>query len=223
MTSRGLIFELSNLLSLLIESEIALVINPVAETRVSRATRVTWTKARQTSGVLSGLAFATVDEYCALVEQQMYSAVLYDGALLQISYDFHKGELAGHRLCYYPCPFNMDDELLQSEPFGEVVALYRESEGVAINLRSPCRFDYDERNVDAGDPCVHMHVVVPHCRWPVTRPLGLGDFVRFIFRHFYPNIWFAQSFVRTWPRDRVGRRTINPEEEAELHIACGRG
>jgi hypothetical protein len=151
----------------------------------------------------------------------MYSAVLFDGAILQISYDFERHGVVGHRLCYYPCPFDIDEDLLREEPLVDVIDLHRNSLQSQTHLRSPCRFDYDENNLSATHPTVHLHIIRAHCRWPVTHPINLGEFINFVFRHFYPQIWAVHSFLRNWPSERVGRRTIGPAEEIEMHVACG--
>lgn len=221
-TPKAAATELRNLLSLLSESQIAILTKPVIEEHVGHKTRITWSAAIGGIGIITGAPFATVEEYCDYIDSQIYSAVLYDGALLQISYDFQANDLVGHRLCYYPCPFDMDPELLLTEPFGELVDLYRESSGTRANLRSPCRFDYDPTNSEGADPLVHLHVIRSHCRWPVTTPLSIGHFISFVFRHFYPEIWAVHPFLRKWPRQRLGRRMITVEDESYLHVTCGR-
>jgi hypothetical protein len=87
---------------------------------------------------------------------------------LQVSYDFAGDNVVGHRLCYYCCPFDIDEELIRSEPIGEVIGYYRENQNVVINLRSPCRFDFDIENVAVGHAAVHLRLIGPYCRWPVT-------------------------------------------------------
>ncbi len=221
MTSSQAARQVRMLLTLLMESEIAIAMNPVIEDHLGIRTRVTWSSARPATGLFSSLGFATVDEYCAFIDGQEYSAILYDGALVQISYDFVARDLVGHRLCYYPCPFDMDEELLLTDPVADTVMLYRDASSVQPYLRSPCRFDYDESNATSGHPSVHMHLIKPYCRWPVTRPLSIGDFIRFVFRNFYPNLWAVHPFLREWSQQRIANRTILPEEEAELHVACG--
>ncbi|MGH9715601.1 MAG: DUF2290 domain-containing protein [Candidatus Acidiferrales bacterium] len=222
-TPRVVATELENFLTLLIGSGIALIINRVIQVRVGRATtRITWSSPDAVNGALMRERFATVDEYCAYLNSQLYSAVLYDGALLQMSYDLQGDDLVGHRLCYYPCPFDMDPELLQTEPIGDVVDIYRESSSSSINLRSPCRFDYDPASPEGTDPIVHMHVIRSHCRWPVTAPLSLGHFIKFVFRHFYPEMWTVHPFLRDWPRNGAARRMITADDEELLHISCDR-
>jgi hypothetical protein len=67
-----------------------------------------------------------------------------------------------------------------------------------------------------------MHLINAECRWPVSHPVSVGDFIRLIFRHFYPNMWGTHDFLREWPRNDRRNRTISSGEESEIHIACGR-
>jgi hypothetical protein len=220
-TPKAIATQLRNLMNLLLNSEIALAINPIVEYGSLRK-RVTWHAPLSLAGTMSSSTFATIDEYRNFLSDQMYSAVLLDGALIQMSYDFEGVEVVGHRLCYYPCPFDVDSDLLRTDPFADVIDIYQSSTAARINLRSPCRFDYDEANSGPNHPAVHMHIIAPNCRWAVSRPLSPGDFIRFVFRHFYPKIWAVQPFLQQWPRWRVGRTTLAGVDEAELHVSCGR-
>lgn len=222
MTSKQIATQIRNLLRSLVDAEIAVVIQPVAEEKVMGRTRVTWSPPAFLKRALVTSKFATVEEYSSFIEDALYSAILYDGSLLQISYDFVGPDLVGHRLCYYPCPFDIDQELIQSEPIGDVIEYYRASKDVVVNLRSPCRFDYDLANVAVGHAAVHLHVISPNCRWPVTHPITVGDFVRFVFRRFYPNMWAVHEFLREFPLGEPRKRTIAVEEESDLHVSCGR-
>lgn len=220
-TPKALANQVRNLLSLLLESEIAIIINPVVEERFDQRTRVTWRSRRPEIGLITSSAFATVAEYRDFMDAQTYSAVLYDGAIVQISYDFSGNDLVGHRLCYYPCPFDMDPELIRTEPLSDLIDVYRENNETTTNLRSPCRFDYDEQNNGTDHPTVHMHMIRANCRWAVSGPLSMGHFIRFIFQHFYPEIWSVHAFLRKWPQERAGRRTIGRLEGLDLHVTCG--
>ncbi len=220
-TPKALANQVRNLLNLLLDSEIAIIINPVVEQHFDHRTRVTWPWQTSTVGLLSSSAFATVTEYRNFVDAQMYSAILFDGAIVQISYDFSGNNLIGHRLCYYPCPFDMDPGLIRIEPLGDLIDMYKENRETTTNLRSPCRFDYDEENAESDHPTVHMHIIRANCRWPVSGPLSVGHFIRFIFRHFYPDIWNVHPFLRKWPQERAGRRMIGRSDELDLHVTCG--
>jgi hypothetical protein len=221
MTPKQLATEMRNLFALLLESEIAIVTNAVvAETAVGR-NRLTWRSPSAGAVLGGGGPFATIDEYLSHLKAEAYVAILYDGSLLQMSYDFMGTELVGHRLCYYPCPFEVDRELLLSEPVADVVDYYRQQGDKYLRLRSPVRFDFDERNAGEGHPAVHVHVLWAHCRLPVVAPLSPGHFIRFIFANFYPGMWLVHSFLREWPQ-RLGARTIGAAEEFALHISCRR-
>src|SRR4051794_918485 len=67
---------------------------------------------------------ATASQYLSWVRDGQYSAALPDGSLLQLTYDFEDGEVAGHRLAYVPCPVLVDEDLLLAgEPIADLVEL----------------------------------------------------------------------------------------------------
>lgn len=215
--------ELQNLLDLLIEFDVAIYANPVVK-RDHRGgmTRVTWRSSAGTaSGELFRGDFATLDGYHDWFRVEAYSAVLYDGAILQMSYDFEGDQFTGHRLAYYPCPFDIDQELLRTSPMLDVIELYRENGMSSVRLRSPLRFDCDMASQAEDHPAVHLTLLSSDCRWALVAPLSPGHFVRFLFKHFYPHLWTTLRFVREWPQN-LGERTITSEEENILHIACSR-
>lgn len=221
-TVKAVTQQLRRLLELLAETGICIAVNPVIEKHSGNVTRVTWTSPAGANPTLTTFVFATIEEYCAYVDSQMYSALLFDGSILQISYDFEDTDLIGHRLLYYPCPYNADRELLRTESVGDVIDFYRDSQDEKVNLRSPFRFDYDHENSTSGHPSVHMHLISPDCRWPVTMPVSIGHFIGFVFRHFYPELWALHPFLRSWPREVGAHRTITVEEETYLFVSCGR-
>lgn len=221
MTSNKLRAEIHNLLDLLLAADIALYINNciIQQGKAGGISRVTWGSSRSIPGELFRSEFATVTEYCRWLEVQAYSAILYDAAILQLSYDFRGDQLLGHRLVYYPCPFDVDEELLRTEPVLDAISLYQGRGDSVVHLRTPLRFDCDLLSQVEGHPATHLTLLSSHCRWAVVAPLSLGHFIRFIFRHFYPQLWHAHDFIRTWPQ-WLGTRTITPEEERGLHITC---
>jgi hypothetical protein len=220
MTPRKLRRDTENLLDLLLRADIALYVNPVVETRSGRGgkTRVTWAEKPGTGREWFRRELTTIEGYLAWLQEEAYSAVLADGALLQISYDFFGGQMSGHRLAYIPCPFDMDEELLQADPLLDVMELYAGQPVSEIRLRTPLRFDYDPESQALDHPASHLTLLWPHCRWPVAGPLSPGHFIRFVFQHFYPRLWRAHEFLRTWPRVE-NDRTITPLEESQLHVA----
>lgn len=208
--------ELRNLLDLLVAKEIALLINPPQERGPLRNQRLSWPQIADSN--LFRQKSPTVDEYCRWIEARAYSALLFDGSLLQVTYDLDAGNVVGHRLVYFPCPFDIDEVRLREEPILDVISDYKASVE-AVRLRSPIRFDFDPANHTSGHPRTHLTVLWDHCRWAVSTPLSLGHFVRFIFRHFYPELWRSHEFLRKWSQSYVAKGALSDDEAAHLHIA----
>jgi hypothetical protein len=116
MTANEVRSEMDSLLALLIDREIALRTNPVVlmhRTPRSRLTRITWSGSASLPGELFRGGSATVADYRGWLKRRAYSAVLYDGAIVQLTYDVSGRQVVGHRLAYFPCPFDRDRELFE--------------------------------------------------------------------------------------------------------------
>jgi hypothetical protein len=157
-TTRALHQGLDTLLTALLDSGLALEINGLAvDTR-----RVTW-QPRQSAGPFLGYRqHATVEQYLLWLANGDYCAVLLDGSLLQLTYDVDAGQVSGHRLAYIPCPYELDQDLLD-EGFSieELVRFYEASPTDAVALRSPVRFDYDPSAAKPGHPASHLTINSP--------------------------------------------------------------
>jgi len=219
MTPNDVRQEIDNCLDLMLHSGITLIANPVVVERNGRKARVTW-RSPAGLGTLEGTyPFATVDEYREHLRNQAYSAVLCDGSLLQISYEFYGTKLSGHRLCFYPCPFDVEPEYFQTEPLLDVVDLHRVAADASLRLRSPIRFDYDPTKASEGHPAVHVHMLWGHCRCAVDAPLSVGHFLQFVFCNFFPSVWEGHEFLRKWKR--VWReKTITDGETCSIHFSA---
>ena len=117
--------------------------------------------------------------------------MLFDGSLLQLTFDLRGSGLVGHRIGYIPCLFLLDEEgraLLRSEPILDVIELFRGRGEKYLRLRTPIRFDFDPDAATERHPASHMTLNHPNCRIPVRGPLGLGHFIKFVFWHFYPTV-----------------------------------
>ena len=219
MTPDNLLHELENLISLLLDAELALSATKVVSVRGHGGfERITWATNSQVPGRLFRTPSATVAEYRNWIKWHGYSAILFDGSLLQISYDFENSELIAHRLSYFPCPFDLEVDLLGAFGLIEVVDMYQTQEVPHIRLRAPVRFDYSKVGDSLTHPKSHMTFQWSHTRIPVIAPISLGHFIRFIFKSFYPFMWEVHEFVREWPL-RFLNSTISPDEEALLHFS----
>jgi hypothetical protein len=86
---------------------------------------------------ISRIAFASIAEYCAHLSNGAYTVVLFDGALIQLSIDLNHQQIVGYRLCYYPCPFDIDSKDLASFPLLDLIQLHLKGRMDLLRLRSP--------------------------------------------------------------------------------------
>lgn len=227
-TFREMRGEIQQLLSLLLRAEIAIDTNAVIVNHQARGiTRVTWPSRQEEVGKLFRGEFATVENYRHWIEVGSFSAILYDGSILQMTYDFLGRDLCAHRLAFVPCPFDVDEKILIGRSLLDMVTDYQETSVrnkkpfTFVRLRSPLRFDYEATIKAINHPRVHLTFLWSYCRLAVVAPLSPGHFIRFIFRHFYPELWMVHEFLRKWPL-RFLDRTITLEEESLLHISFSR-
>lgn len=217
MTPTTLMHELINLLDLLQLSQIALLVTKVVPYGPNGNRRITWARNGGDGNPLFRNRSATVLEYWEWLRSGNYSAVLFDGSMLQISYDFRFANLTGHRLLYFPCPFDAEDQLRGDMSVVQVIEALVRDEANEIKLRSPIRFDYDRQSSGPGHPASHMTFQWSHVRLPVMSPLSLGHFVEFVFRNFYPEMWEIHSFLRDF-RPTESPNTITGSERTNLHV-----
>lgn len=216
-TSRAVRDELDSLLLYLLDAEIALYVNPV----VQEEGRVTW------RGLGAGGEFLPIREsesiaaYRAWIEMGAYSALLSDGALLQMTYEFSGHDLVGHRLAWVPCPFNVDRDLLQTAPPVDVFDLYA-GESKNVFLRSAVRFDFDVGRAAPDHPAVHLSLNASHCRIACAAPLRVGHFVEFVFRNFYPATWRAHPYLGRMSKRRWCPHLITEDQVERLHVSWRR-
>lgn len=217
-TSRHVRDELDNLLTYLIDNEIALHTNPVA----NEGGRVTWRL------FATGLTFLHASEppsllgYRTWLESGAYSALLNDGALLQMTYDFVGHSLVAHRLPWVPCPFKIDADLLQHEAPVDVIDVYAAGKPEDVILRSAIRFDYDIDRATEEHPAAHVSINSSACRVACAAPMRLDHFVDFVFRNFYPEIWRENPFFEGMSRSAWGPHTVTADQASKLHMSWSR-
>jgi Uncharacterized conserved protein (DUF2290) len=215
-TSRSVQTEIDGFLTYLIDSEIAVYTNLIS----NQQGRVTWRPFPAVSGLLPTHGPPSVLDYRNWLISGSFSALLYDGALLQITYDFEGSRLTGHRLAFVPCPFRLDLDLLQTEPLQDVVDLYIAAGPEDVVLHSAVRFDYDPSHAAEHHPATHLTINSADCRIACLAPLRLGQFVDFVFRNFYPWLWELHPFLRRLPLSAIGpRRTVTEDQSRRPHVA----
>jgi hypothetical protein len=215
-TSRTVRDEITNLLDYLLNSELALYVNVVSIGNV----RVSWHVHQPWTPFLMNYDHPTLDTYKRWVEAGAYSAILFDGALLQITYDVEGGRISGHRLAYVPCPYDVDKTMLREEPLLDVLDLHVEMEPTKMMPRSTVRFDFAPRLAKPGHPAAHMTINSSTCRIACMVPMHVGRFAHFVFKNFYPDLWLAHvPYFNESAQREIGKRVITEDDSRHPHLA----
>lgn len=211
--SRAVANDVQNVLDYLLEAELALYTNGVDE----RPGRVTFHRYDPTSEFILDRSHPGIEQYRRWVEVGAYSAVLPDASLIQLTYDIAGREIAGHRLAYIPCPFQVDSTyLLEGQPILDVVDMYREQDPL---MRSPLRFDFDPKAAKPGHPAAHLTINGMDCRVACVAPIHPLRFVDFVFRHFYTALWAAHdAFFSAAAYRHFGKSVLADPDRTSLHI-----
>ncbi len=145
MYPRDLVAEILNLIRTLVNLDLALEYQSVTITRDKRFYRVGYPESSLEEVVpVTKLRFGTLFEYLEFLKTRRYSALLFDGSILQISLDIERDKLIRHRYSYYPCPieFKKGELILLSEEesISDIVECRIEDDPTNILLRTP---DFD--------------------------------------------------------------------------------
>jgi hypothetical protein len=213
VTTRQLFDQVRNALDYLVDAELALYANQVSLEHA----RVSWHSFSMAGALLQSYDHPDVEQYATWLSSGEYSAILFDGSLLQITYEAEGGDVVGHRLCYLPCPYDLDRSLLLAGvPVAEVVELYRGSESA---LRSPIRFDFDPGSASPGHPASHLTLNGVGCRIACVAPLHVVRFLDFVFRHFYPELHAAhEPFFGSAPWQHIGDSCLADHDRRQVHL-----
>lgn len=213
-TPRVVATELDQLFSYLESAGIVYYWNAIDETPY----RVSW-HATSREPFLTGHDDVTVSTYLHWLRNGMYSAVLTDGSLLQITYSFDGARVIGHRLAYVPCPIRIDSSLL-SEGFALMDVVELQLSGAEdVLMKSMLRFDFDPANARPRHPETHLTMNSVECRIACVSPLRVGRFVDFVFRNFYPNVHEHDSYIQGVTLGGWFDKSIAEDDASGLHIA----
>lgn len=188
--------------------------------RTSKDRSIVWATYDPKEYKPAGLVWSSVSEYLSILKSGQYSALLFDGSLLQITVDYSELELVGHRYAYFPCPIvpslvGIDQASAAGLPLDEYL---RESIQTAPieELRSwpTMRFDFVSTEVK-GEPFSHLHLGPEECRLPLLGPLSLFRFFSFLARSFYSN---SPPVTPTIPLGTFVESTLRSAEHDPLHV-----
>ncbi len=156
--------------------------------------------------------------YSEMLAEQIFTALMLDGSLIQMSYEVSGSQVNRHRLAYLPNPsmalFDDDPEVyLKDQLFADIV-----SRKVIV---TPIRFDYDSRtnvHIPVIHPVSHLTLgQVASCRIPVSAPIAPSQFLDFILRSFYSE--FRSKHGNDFPPiGRFGIESLHPLESQLIHL-----
>jgi hypothetical protein len=183
---------------------------------------IAWSTLASTAWRPMKSAQGTYEEYAFILRSQQFSAVLNDGGILQVSFLYRREKIAGHRLCYYPCPILFRREELEGLQIEDFLEMLGANDVLArVRTRPALRFEYDPERSSVNHPASHLHMAFPQCRIPVSAPISFGQFTGFILRNFYPEVWGSAEFVRMEPVEYFTHE-IEAADKTALHISSSR-
>jgi len=200
----------------LLNRDLVAFINPT----VTVGDTVTWRSPTPLERFVDFADFPTIRTYRRWAEAGEYSALLPDGALLQIRYRVAGGVIIGHRLAYVPCPYRIDEDFLAISPLSEVLEVHASESHDDITMQTAVRFDFDPDAAAEGHPSVHLTLNAACCRIACEAPMGAAAFARFVFQNFYRERWAQHApFFAALPRVANVQSTVTDDERGHPHIA----
>lgn len=216
MTPAQLRNEIDRLTTTLFDARLALDSNVPVVVPSHDETLVSWSNNVDLSVLFDKTS--TLEEYLITLRNRWYTAILFDGAMLQISYTFVGNTLKKHRLSFYPCPIQFTARELEEFTIEQLIGVLDGSEFKnRIRLEGPLRFDFDSDAHTKTHPASHLTISRTSCRIPVSAPLSLGHFVKFLFCHFYPREWAGSKALQAWACT-TGNSCLPELEEDQLYI-----
>jgi hypothetical protein len=233
------LIQINNLISFLLSEGLAIDSNSAIIRESGPISMLTWADAP--NNLFDSLIgrFASVIEYRNCIQKRLFHCMLFDGSIIQFGYVFNNNNLVKHRNCYYPCPLIITSSEIQDIQLGDDfvtlfdLLLVQEIDSLRssisksdfpnlrqlFRLSTPLRFDFDSDVRAENHPASHLHLLDEECRWPVFGPISVGHFVRFIFRHFYPQIWSKYEILRNWNLE-FHNRSITDRDKGDLFLEC---
>lgn len=202
----------------LVEADVALVAN----TTVALGNRVSWAHLRADDDGVPFRQTPTVGTFRRWLELQHYSFIMTDGALVQMTFDFEAGEISRHRLALVPFPYVVARDEFSVFEISDILELYSEMPHDEISLRSMVRFDFDPAAASENHPHSHLTVNSSSCRIAGEAAMYPRDFLRFIYRNFYPEDWIQARPILEGLASSAAASFLSQDQRREPHLAWTR-
>lgn len=190
---------------------------------------ITWDNFQNLTFTLKDLSYEDIYKTCK--ERGDYNFLLIDKAFIQMKYDFDNrgNSIIGHVLGYYPNVLEKLEKEINEEYQEE---LQNDSKGITDNDNSlfkrilerkvtpfPIRFDYSQTHNEIIHPKVHLTLGnYLDCRIPVARPIMPYQFVSFILRNFYFDLFQKFNISSELINDIRFNEEITEKEKELFHI-----
>lgn len=186
-----------NILDLLTSSNLLLHPNIVMLEQDGQSVRIGWPN-HQSGRFNCSENFGKLIQYRGILSANAYTCILYDGSIVRVSYTFKTGELTSYSLLWWPSPIQIDSDYYNLGGILEVFDLHISSPDWQNNIimRSPVRFDFDVENITDLHPASHVHIQDCGCRLFANRIICFGRFIKFIFKHFHPDVYVKHILWR---------------------------
>ena len=217
-TANALARTIREMLDALFDAELVLIPNPISVD----GNTVAWKSPTPLDRFVDFADYPTVRTYRRWAEAGEYTALLPDGALLQMRYRVAAGRIAAHRLAYVPCPYRLDQDMLLSEALSDVLDLHAVGSHDDVTMQSTVRFDFDPDSSAEGHPTAHLTLNVASCRIACESAMTPAQFVRFVFCNFYADRWRGNRDVFDSLPDSDHDSTIKDSERLSPHVAWRR-
>lgn len=143
-----------------------------------------------------------------LIKENLFSMILNDDSIIQMSYLLDNQDLIAHRLTYIPKPYSLGET--------DVVREY----GGKFTNKPMLRFDFSSlMHEDHYHSYSHLHIgTTEDCRVPVSSPLGPNLFIYFLLRNYYSSEGKNYFEKYKYESGELFSKTIVACEEQEIHI-----
>ncbi|MEP6343797.1 MAG: DUF2290 domain-containing protein [Maricaulaceae bacterium] len=134
----------------------------------------------------------SIQHYIDIVNSSQYSALLFDGSLLQLKYRIKSRTIIWHRFVFIPglAEQNLDNPFHEFDFGGNPI----------LEPRKTClRFEYDPEEKAPNHPASHLHLNSGNCRIPINTRLGVKKYIWILCELFYP------EFLPELEDERLGR------------------
>jgi len=191
--------QINAIIAVLFELGLVIENNPTKKEETCENSLLTWNN-HFSSREVSSNNFNSITQYLAILSSNSYQLLLKDYSIVRFCYKFKGSKLVEQNLLWWPCPVDVEDDLLSEDlSLIDAIKLILEdnSNKELIRMRTPIRFDYDERNDSESHPKAHVHLQHFQTRLNSEDPLCFGSFMKFICDTSYPDV--SINF-KSWPR-----------------------